>query len=157
GSAVRRGVPTPPAGSERLAVRPARAGCDPRSGEVGMMTRLLHHLARPWWVRRWRAGASTRRRGAVPRLSLLEDRGLPSLTPHLLADLNQLGAGSDPGPFVTIGAITLFAANDGVHGRELWRTDGTEEGTVLVKDISPGPENSNPTSLTNVNGTLFFA
>jgi len=31
-----------------------------------------------------------------------------------------------------------FNANDGVHGRELWATDGTEAGTQLVKDISPG-------------------
>ena len=34
-------------------------------------------------------------------------------------------------------------------------TDGTEAGTVLVKDINPGG-NSNPDQLVNVNGTLFF-
>src|SRR5437667_1491596 len=39
----------------------------------------------------------------------------------------------------------------------LWRSDGTTEGTVLVKDINPGAGNSLPSSLTNVNGTLFFA
>ena len=26
-----------------------------------------------------------------------------------------------------------------MHGRELWRTDGTAAGTTLVKDIDPGP------------------
>ena len=31
-----------------------------------------------------------------------------------------------------------FKANDGDNGEELWKTDGTEEGTVLVKDIWNG-------------------
>ena len=26
--------------------------------------------------------------------------------------------------------------NDGIHGNELWKTDGTEDGTVMVKDIN---------------------
>lgn len=38
-----------------------------------------------------------------------------------------------------------FKANDGVHGTELWKTDGTAEGTVLVSDINPGPDGSIPT------------
>lgn len=33
----------------------------------------------------------------------------------------------------------LFAADDEIHGRELWRSDGTEDGTQLVKDINSGP------------------
>ena len=44
------------------------------------------------------------------------------------------------------------------HARhELWKSDGTAAGTVLVKDISPGSAGSIPNNLTNVNGTLFFA
>ncbi len=30
----------------------------------------------------------------------------------------------------------LFMANDGVHGEEIWATDGTEDGTFLLKDIN---------------------
>lgn len=32
-----------------------------------------------------------------------------------------------------------FAANDGIHGAELWKSNGTSSGTMLVKDNFPGP------------------
>ena len=38
----------------------------------------------------------------------------------------------------------LFTANDGVHGQELWVTDGTEAGTMMLKDINPGEAWSQP-------------
>lgn len=40
--------------------------------------------------------------------------------------------------FTVLGNTLYFFANDGVHGLELWKTDGTETGTVLVKDIWVG-------------------
>jgi ELWxxDGT repeat protein len=33
----------------------------------------------------------------------------------------------------------LFPANDGLHGREMWFSDGTEAGTRMVRDLVPGP------------------
>ncbi|MEX0676088.1 MAG: ELWxxDGT repeat protein [Pirellulales bacterium] len=89
-------------------------------------------------------------------LEPLENRRLLAVTATLLADLNALG-GSDPDRFVEVGSIAFFTANDGTNGQELWKSDGTEAGTVLVKDIFPGASGSLPFNLTNVNGTLFFS
>jgi len=44
----------------------------------------------------------------------------------------------------TVGRRLFFAALEPEHGRELWKSDGTDKGTVLVKDINPGPANSIP-------------
>jgi ELWxxDGT repeat protein len=57
---------------------------------------------------------------------------------------------------VAIGSTAYFIANDGVHGRELWMSDGTAAGTTMVKDIYPGSDGSSARYLTNVNGTLLF-
>ena len=38
--------------------------------------------------------------------------------------------------------LLVVAADDGVNGYELWRSDGTEKGTTLVKDINPGSAGS---------------
>lgn len=55
-----------------------------------------------------------------------------------------------------VGSILYFVADDG-KGMELWKSNGTPSGTVLVKEIRPGPEGSQISNLTGVNGVLFFA
>lgn len=50
----------------------------------------------------------------------------------------------------------FFVANDGIHGKELWITDGTENGTVMVKDINPDGD-SKPSQLTYLGNTLYFS
>lgn len=37
-----------------------------------------------------------------------------------------------------IGNRIYFAGDDGVHGRELWCSNGSQKGTVMVKDLNPG-------------------
>ena len=74
----------------------------------------------------------------------------------LVKDLAAGTASSTPGSFAVIGGTAYFAADDGVNGRELWKSDGTTAGTVLVKDIRVGAGSSNPENLVAVGGTLFF-
>lgn len=59
---------------------------------------------------------------------------------HLLKDINPNGQSFPifPSNNTVLGdSILLFSAGDGTHGAELWKTNGTPEGTVMVKDIRP--------------------
>jgi ELWxxDGT repeat protein len=74
---------------------------------------------------------------------------------YLVKDLFK-GPGSSY-PYDLTGGDTLiyFFANDGIHGYELWKSNGTKEGTRLVKDINEFGD-SYPGSLVTVHNELFF-
>jgi ELWxxDGT repeat protein len=57
---------------------------------------------------------------------------------------------------VDVNGTLFFRANDGTTGFELWKSDGTDEGTMLVDDIAPGGASSHPTALREVDGRLVF-
>jgi ELWxxDGT repeat protein len=74
---------------------------------------------------------------------------------------------SGPSGFVALSGSVFFSAYDPAHGREVWKTDGTPAGTVLVKDINPGPAGSSygygeyygsyGNEFAVASGTLYFA
>ncbi|MEN7551091.1 ELWxxDGT repeat protein [Rapidithrix thailandica] len=59
--------------------------------------------------------------------------------------------------YTELNGFLYFTANDGVHGTELWRTDGTPAGTTLVSDINEGAYGSIPRDLTSHEGKLYFS
>ena len=46
---------------------------------------------------------------------------------------------------------------DGTNGDELWKSDGTAAGTVMVKDINSGSGSSWPCMFAEMDGVLYFA
>ena len=56
-----------------------------------------------------------------------------------------------------MGGRVFFSATDGVHGWELWQSDGTPGGTRLVKDLRPGPFGSLPLHLVASGPNLYFS
>ena len=76
------------------------------------------------------------------------------------ADAAGPGPGTDSGPAPTVPAQpfqVLFAGDNGKTGTELFRTDGTAAGTVLVKDINTNTVGAELMSLAAMGGLTYFA
>jgi ELWxxDGT repeat protein len=73
------------------------------------------------------------------------------------ASITGFGYSGGATGLTNVNGTLYFSAYDGIHGSELWQSDGTAAGTTLVQDINPGPNGSTPYYLTNLNGTLLFA
>lgn len=79
---------------------------------------------------------------------------------NLFKDINPnntvVNAGGSPIDYTKVGNTIYFTANDGINGREVWKTNGTAASTQMVKDITPGNASSLPQSLIEFNGFLYF-
>ena len=61
------------------------------------------------------------------------------------------------GDLTNVHGTLYFSADDGPHGYELWRSDGTRNGTRMVKDINPGLGSSDVSEITVVNRIVYFS
>lgn len=91
---------------------------------------------------------------------LLAELGGAQDLPYLVRDID---AGADSAPSLgsttsalTVGSISFAAFSQPELGRELWRTDGTPGGTVLLRDLEPGPSSSELRDFTSLGGVLYF-
>ena len=80
----------------------------------------------------------------------------PTTTASTIPGFPAVPNSSFPTDLVTSGGSVFFSATDGTDGYQLWKTDGTASGTVMVTDLNVAGGGMAPSDLTNVNGTLFF-
>jgi ELWxxDGT repeat protein len=66
------------------------------------------------------------------------------------------GAGLEDNQLVVYNNNVYFTANNGTLGYELWKSDGTDAGTVIVKDLSVGSDNTFIASMVVFQNKLFF-
>ncbi|KAL3656353.1 hypothetical protein V7S43_018797 [Phytophthora oleae] len=95
-----------------------------------------------------------------PRFEFTEDQH-GAVGTGLLLDICAGEKSSSPQHFAVLSPaagspLLLFQADDCVHGSELWSTDGTKEGTVLVLDIYEGLLGSLPAYLISFAGQVYF-
>lgn len=84
--------------------------------------------------------------------------GTAAGTRLLLDILPGVGSSNSENRFklFTDGRLLYFVAGTAATGPELWRSDGTEAGTFLLKDIYAGAASSTPMLLGTYNGELLF-
>jgi ELWxxDGT repeat protein len=74
----------------------------------------------------------------------------------MLKDIYPGGGSSTPSFLTDVNGTLYFSANNRTEGRELWKSDGTEEGTELVKDVRPGNASSNVAKIVSFNNGILF-
>ncbi len=78
--------------------------------------------------------------------------------PYLVKNIHASGS-SEPRSLTAVGNTLFFTADDGVHGRELWKSNGTGPGTLMVRDITPDGADVGsdwPGDLTAIGNVLYF-
>lgn len=125
------------------------------------MRQFLKDLAeqlRPHYLRLVRS--SLRRAPQRFLTEWLEDRTL--LAASLVRDINPSPRDGSPSELIDVNGTLYFAAFGGTSGSELWKSDGTTAGTVMLKDFLDGGRGSYPMggmgapNYVSVSGALFF-
>lgn len=76
--------------------------------------------------------------------------------PYMVKEIGPGASGNQMGNPVTFGSQIIFTANDSVHGKELWISNGTSSGTNLITDINPGLEFGAGLWLMKAGNKVFF-
>lgn len=74
----------------------------------------------------------------------------------LVKNINATNS-SSPRPLMIANNKLFFSARESATGNELWVTDGTEMGTMMVKDINLGTADADPYHIGALNGKLLFS
>lgn len=82
-----------------------------------------------------------------PQASLVKD----------IDNTSSLNSEFSPNEFTLFKDRIYYSDIDDYHGRELWVTDGTTQGTFIFMDIAEGIISANPKSFTEMNGVLYFS
>ena len=67
-----------------------------------------------------------------------------------------LPASSNPGWLTEWNGVLIFSARDEEHGAELWTSDGTAAGTLLLKDMNPGEASGGVGWFTPTDDFIYF-
>lgn len=85
--------------------------------------------------------------------------GGPPDSAELVKDINPSGS-STPSTARTavVNGVLYFIADNGVDGDELWRSDGTSDGTFQVRNIGPGAADGldGTSNFASIGDTLYF-
>ena len=74
----------------------------------------------------------------------------------LVDDIAPGPLSSDPRDLTAMNGELFFSARDRRHGRQLWKSDGTAAGTVMLTDVA-APFGADPQDLAVADGELFFS
>lgn len=77
---------------------------------------------------------------------------------EMVLDINPGAGSSSPSNLASFNGQAYFAASTVSEGRELWRSDGTAGGTILIADTNPGMDSgiASYTGMVEMGGTLYF-
>ncbi|HYL06366.1 MAG TPA: ELWxxDGT repeat protein [Thermoanaerobaculia bacterium] len=175
-SAVWRSDGTP-AGTEKLVDFSAALLDDPRFTRAGTTVFFLGLAGENTTLGLWRTdgtAAGTLALTTVPNLSdlvalngllyffqgygLLRSDGTAAGT-FAIAYLEDDSAGGlprYPSGLTAFNGRLFFSADDSAHGMELWTSDGSAAGTLLVRDLAAGLEGSMPSAFTVAGQHLYF-